>query len=219
MFGVSGVLVQLTGDTLRWLRLTCRSTQSLEAGNNDLALGRIVQALSHSPYWKDTVIFVVEDDAQAGPDHTDSHRAPFYAISAYNRPGTAHRFINTTDVIAAIEDILGMGRLSKLFWRFKSRPGRPPIPARIQALIRRIANENPLWSEERALRQRPSAALPMYRPQTSISPPRKACAWHGIACTLWQSAFAPTVAAAARSATEMRLGNLLGRQSGQLLVG
>jgi hypothetical protein len=81
--------------------------------DNDLALGRIVQALSHSPYWKDTVVFVVEDDAQAGPDHTDSHRAPFYAISAYNRSGTVHRFINTTDVIAAIEDILGMGRLSK----------------------------------------------------------------------------------------------------------
>jgi hypothetical protein len=81
--------------------------------DNDLALGRIVQALSKSPYWKDTVIFVVEDDAQAGPDHTDSHRAPFYAISAYNRPGTVHRFINTTDVVAAIEDILGMGRLSK----------------------------------------------------------------------------------------------------------
>jgi len=81
--------------------------------DNDLALGRIVQALSHSPYWKDTVIFVVEDDAQAGPDHTDSHRAPFYAISAYNRPGTVHRFVNTTDVVAAIEDILGMGRLSK----------------------------------------------------------------------------------------------------------
>src|SRR5579864_6674275 len=81
--------------------------------DNDLALGRIVQALSHSPYWKDTVVFVVEDDAQAGPDHVDSHRAPFYAISAYNRPGTVHRFANTTDVIAAIEDILGMGRLSK----------------------------------------------------------------------------------------------------------
>ena len=81
--------------------------------DNDLALGRIVQALSHSPYWKDTVIFVVEDDAQAGPDHIDSHRAPFYAISAYNHPGTVHRFINTTDVVAAIEDILGMGRLSK----------------------------------------------------------------------------------------------------------
>jgi Phosphoesterase family len=81
--------------------------------DNDLAMGRIVQALSHSPYWRDTVIFVVEDDAQAGPDHVDSHRAPFFVISAYNRPGTVHRFINTTDVVAAIEDILGMGRLSK----------------------------------------------------------------------------------------------------------
>ncbi|HUJ25813.1 MAG TPA: bifunctional YncE family protein/alkaline phosphatase family protein [Myxococcales bacterium] len=81
--------------------------------DNDLALGRIVQALSHSPYWKDTVVFVLEDDAQAGPDHVDSHRSPFFAISAYSRPGTVHRFANTTDVIAAIEDIVGMGRLSK----------------------------------------------------------------------------------------------------------
>jgi DNA-binding beta-propeller fold protein YncE len=81
--------------------------------DNDLALGRIVQALSHSPYWKDTVVFVVEDDSQAGPDHVDSHRAPFYVISAYSRASTIHRFINTTDVVAAIEDILSMGRLSK----------------------------------------------------------------------------------------------------------
>ncbi len=107
--------------------------------DNDLALGRIVQALSHSPYWKDTVIFVVEDDAQAGPDHVDSHRAPFFAISAYNRPGVVHRFANTTDVIAAIEDILGIGRLSKFDYFSRSladvfsatpdlRPYDPIIP-------------------------------------------------------------------------------------------
>ncbi len=107
--------------------------------DNDLALGRIVQTLSHSPYWKDTVIFVVEDDAQAGPDHTDSHRAPFFAISAYSRPGTLHRFVNTTDVVAAIEDILGMGRLSKFDYFSRSladifaptpdlRPYDPLIP-------------------------------------------------------------------------------------------
>lgn len=81
--------------------------------DNDLALGRIVEALSRSPFWKDTVIFVLEDDSQAGPDHVDSHRSPFYAISAYNRPGTIHRFVNTTDVVAAIEDILKLDRLSK----------------------------------------------------------------------------------------------------------
>jgi hypothetical protein len=81
--------------------------------DNDLALSRIVEALSRSPYWKDTVVFVLEDDSQAGPDHVDSHRSPFFAISAYNRPGTIHRFVNTTDVVAAIEDILGLDRLSK----------------------------------------------------------------------------------------------------------
>jgi DNA-binding beta-propeller fold protein YncE len=101
--------------------------------DNDLALGRIVQALSHSPYWRDTVTFVVEDDAQGGPDHTDSHRAPFYAISAYNRSGTVHRFINTTDVVAAIEDILGMGRLSKFDYFSRSladifAPAPDPTP-------------------------------------------------------------------------------------------
>lgn len=82
-------------------------------GDNDLALGRIVEAVSHSAFWKDTVIFVLEDDSQNGPDHVDSHRSPFLAISAYSRPGTIHRFANTTDVVAAIEDILKLDRLSK----------------------------------------------------------------------------------------------------------
>jgi DNA-binding beta-propeller fold protein YncE len=116
--------------------------------DNDLALGRIVQALSHSPYWKDTVIFVVEDDAQAGPDHTDSHRAPFYAISAYNRPGTVHRFINTTDVVAAIEDILGMGRLSKFDYFSRSladifAPAADPTPYDPVVPTQDLSEKNP----------------------------------------------------------------------------
>ncbi|MCA1817616.1 MAG: alkaline phosphatase family protein, partial [Acidobacteria bacterium] len=88
--------------------------------DNDLALGRIVEALSHSPFWKDTVVFVLEDDAQAGPDHFDSHRSPLLVVSAYKRPGTVSRFANTTDVLAAIEDMLGMGRLSQ--FDYFSRP-------------------------------------------------------------------------------------------------
>ncbi len=80
--------------------------------DNDLALGRIVDGLSHSPFWKDTVVFVVEDDAQNGPDHVDSHRAPLLVISPYNRHGAVHRFANTTDVLATIEDILGLDSLS-----------------------------------------------------------------------------------------------------------
>ena len=89
-----------------------RTPKALMA-DNDLALGRIVETLSNSPFWKDTVIFVLEDDSQSGPDHVDSHRSPAIVISAYNRPGTIHRFANTTDVIAAIEDILKLDRMSK----------------------------------------------------------------------------------------------------------
>src|SRR5205807_5007347 len=107
--------------------------------DNDLALGRIVDALSKTAFWRDTVVFVVEDDSQAGADHVDSHRSPFLAISAYGRSGTVHRFANTTDVVAAIEDILGMGRLSKFDYFSRSladifaptadlRPYDPIIP-------------------------------------------------------------------------------------------
>src|SRR5205085_9943207 len=81
--------------------------------DNDLALGRLVEAVSQSPYWKDTVFFVLEDDAQSGPDHVDSHRSVLLAISAYNKPGVVHRFVNTTDVIATIEQILGLDSLSQ----------------------------------------------------------------------------------------------------------
>ena len=87
-------------------------TPRASMADNDLALGRIVDGLSHSPFWKDTVIFVVEDDAQNGPDHVDSHRAPLLVISPYNRRGVVHRFANTTDVLATIEDILGLDSLS-----------------------------------------------------------------------------------------------------------
>jgi sugar lactone lactonase YvrE len=81
--------------------------------DNDLALGRIVEALSRSPFWKDTAVFVVEDDAQNGPDHVDSHRAPLLVVSPYSRPGVVRRFANTTDVVATIEEILGLGTLSQ----------------------------------------------------------------------------------------------------------
>src|SRR5262249_48022020 len=81
--------------------------------DNDLALGRIIDALSHSPFWKDTVVFVLAHDPHNGPDHVDSHRSSAFVISAFNRSGTIHRFANTTDVIAAIEDILGLDRMSK----------------------------------------------------------------------------------------------------------
>jgi DNA-binding beta-propeller fold protein YncE len=105
-------LLQLPSDHTAGGKVGFRTPRAMMA-DNDLALGRIVEAVSHSPFWRDTVIFVLEDDSQSGPDHVDCHRSPFLVISAYSRPGTIHRFVNTTDVVAAIEDILGLDRLSK----------------------------------------------------------------------------------------------------------
>jgi YVTN family beta-propeller protein len=81
--------------------------------DNDLALARIVSALSKTRYWRDTVVFVIEDDAQDGPDHVDSHRSVMFVISAYNRAGVQHRFTNTTDVVATMEQILGLSPMSQ----------------------------------------------------------------------------------------------------------
>ena len=90
--------------------------------DNDLALGRLVDALTHSRFWGSTVVFVLEDDAQNGPDHVDSHRSVMYAISAYSRRGVVHRFTNTSDVLATIIEILHLGSLSQ--FDFYGRPLR-----------------------------------------------------------------------------------------------
>src|SRR3974390_2746148 len=86
--------------------------------DNDLAIGRLVDAVSHSPYWDDTAILILEDDAQDGPDHVDSHRSTAHVISKYSplpQPtsgGTSgafvdHTFYTTINVVRTIEALLG----------------------------------------------------------------------------------------------------------------
>jgi len=58
-------------------------------------------------------MFVVEDEAQNGSDHVDRHRAPFLLISPWAQRGVVHRFVNTTDVLGTIEDLLGLETLSQ----------------------------------------------------------------------------------------------------------
>lgn len=81
--------------------------------DNDLAVGRVVEAVSHSPYWEDTGIFILEDDAQNGADHVDAHRSIAFVISKYS-PGSAdhpfvdHHFYTTVNLIHTIETLLGL---------------------------------------------------------------------------------------------------------------
>jgi DNA-binding beta-propeller fold protein YncE len=82
--------------------------------DNDLALGRVVEAVSKSPQWKETCIFVVEDDAQSGPDHVDGHRTVFMAISPFNRKKTVDSsFYTQTNMIRSIEMMLGLDPMNK----------------------------------------------------------------------------------------------------------
>jgi hypothetical protein len=77
--------------------------------DNDYAVGQIVQAVSHSPYWTSTAICILEDDAQNGFDHVDCHRSPALLISAYNRPGLVdHRFYNTDSMLRTMELLTGL---------------------------------------------------------------------------------------------------------------
>jgi hypothetical protein len=81
--------------------------------DNDLALGRVVDAVSHSPYWDDTAIFVLEDDAQDGADHVDAHRSIAFVVSKYSpgstdQPYVEHRFYTTVNMVHTLEMLLGL---------------------------------------------------------------------------------------------------------------
>ena len=82
--------------------------------DNDLALGRVVEAVSASPQWKETCIFVIEDDAQSGPDHVDGHRTVFMVISPYNK----RKYVDSTfyaqpSMIRSIEMMLGLDPMNR----------------------------------------------------------------------------------------------------------
>lgn len=106
------MILRLPNDHTAGARAGAPTPQAYFA-DNDLALGRIVEGLSASPFWREVAIFVLEDDAQNGPDHVDAHRSPFLLISPWTRPGVHHRFTNTTDAIATMEELLGLTALSQ----------------------------------------------------------------------------------------------------------
>ena len=87
-----------------------------EAGvaDNDLATGEMVDTISHSRYWKDSVIFVVEDDSQDGADHVDGHRAPVQVISPWAQHGKViNTYYSQISVVRTIEQILGAQPLNE----------------------------------------------------------------------------------------------------------
>jgi hypothetical protein len=79
---------------------------------NDYALGLMVDAISHSPIWKSSAIFITEDDSQDGPDHVSDQRTTIFVASPYARGGVQHEHYATTSILRTMELILGMQPLS-----------------------------------------------------------------------------------------------------------
>src|SRR5262249_35217234 len=82
--------------------------------DNDLALGRVVEAVSKSKFWKETAIFVVEDDAQNGSDHVDAHRTVALVISPYTKRNFVDSSLySTSSMLRTMELILGLKPMSQ----------------------------------------------------------------------------------------------------------
>jgi YVTN family beta-propeller protein len=81
-----------------------------EQADNDLAVGRIIDTISHSPVWSSSAIFIEEDDSQNGVDHVDGHRSPGYVVSPYVVQGgpTVHTYYTQFNMTRAMEQILGL---------------------------------------------------------------------------------------------------------------
>jgi YVTN family beta-propeller protein len=110
-----------------------------EAGvaDNDLATGQIVDTISHSKYWKDSAIFVLEDDSQDGADHVDGHRAPVQVISPYAQHGKViDTYYSQISAVRTIEQILGAQPLNEkvaaatpMYDAFTNKPNYTPFTA------------------------------------------------------------------------------------------
>ncbi len=127
------IIMRLPNDHTYGTRPGKHTPRSMVA-DNDLALGMVVDAISHSKYWKETAIFVLEDDAQNGPDHVDAHRSVLLVASPYTQRGVVdHNMYDTASVLKTIELILGLPPMSQydaaafpLIPAFQDKPNLEP---------------------------------------------------------------------------------------------
>jgi YVTN family beta-propeller protein len=117
-----------------------RFTPKACVASNDLAVGKIIDALSHSRFWKETAVFIIQDDAQDGPDHVDAHRTTAFVVSPYTKTGLVDSTHYTTcSMLRTMELILGVAPMSQydaaanpMYNAFAKRPNLEPydvVPA------------------------------------------------------------------------------------------
>jgi DNA-binding beta-propeller fold protein YncE len=162
-----------------------RPTPQASVADNDLAVGRVVDAVSHSPYWEDTAIFVVEDDAQDGADHVDAHRSIALVISKYsprsNPPFVDHHFYTTVGMVHTMEELLGLPPMNlfdaraPLFAPLFAGPGtQPPYEADDKSLRSGLLY---LMNDKKAPGAKKSAAMNFSRPDAVNAQELNAILW------------------------------------------
>nr|WP_186735710.1 beta-propeller fold lactonase family protein [Spirosoma utsteinense] len=135
-------------------------TPTAHVADNDLAVGRFVEYLSKSPIWKESAVFVLEDDAQNGADHVDAHRSPALVISPYTKRNHAeHTMYSTSGMLRTMELILGLPPMSQydaaatpMFACFTNTPTLTPythIPANIDLDAKNTAMTEPARQSEK----------------------------------------------------------------------
>jgi len=115
-----------------------KATPFAQVADNDLAVGQFVEYLSHHPLWKESLILIIEDDAQNGPDHVDAHRSPAFIAGGFVKKGFVdHTAYTTTSMLRTIELILGLPPMSQYdaaaipLWRcLNNSPDHAPFTAR-----------------------------------------------------------------------------------------
>ena len=146
---------------------TARKSRTPRAyvAQNDLALGQILEALSRSRFWKQMAVFILEDDAQNGPDHVDAHRSIAFLAGPYvKRNAVVHRMYSTSSVLRTIELILGLQPMSQfdagalpMYECFTAKPDERPYAGKPATW-----NVNEM-NADGAPRQKESAMLDMRR--------------------------------------------------------
>jgi YVTN family beta-propeller protein len=140
------------------------NTVETQMADDDYALGLVAEKVARSKYAEDTLIFVIEDDAQNGPDHVDAHRSIAYVIGPYVKQGAViSRRYNTVSMLRTIEEILGIGQLG-LFDALQ-----PPMTAV-------FSTQQPAWSYSArvpAVLRTTQLPLPPASSEEKIAEPRR----------------------------------------------
>jgi YVTN family beta-propeller protein len=150
-------IIKLPNDHTEGTRKGSLSPRAYVA-QNDLAVGMVIERISHSRYWKESAIFIIEDDAQNGPDHVDAHRTEALVISPYTKRGFVDSDLySTSSMVRTMELILGMPALSQydaastpMYNSFTQKPTLTPFTHRSANIDLEERNPSGAFGQERS---------------------------------------------------------------------